>query len=1084
MKVSKRLLIFLLSLTLVFSVVAVYPSVAFYHYGIENGLPESRIVAISQDSTGFIWLAGENSVFRFDGNRFITYQNTYSDDSSAAFVRINALFTDSRGTLWVGTNNGLFQFDIGKNQFVKAAGSLGESRILDFSEDKGGNLWIASDEGLVKFSPAIKKTVWFTDAESSINAAFKKLPTDYIRQVTCQPDGKIWLFTFPFGLYLFDPATNQVDDFSKTDGFDFSQTNISELHFSSGFLYVGTLSKGFFRMDATKRKVYDEPVNQSVRAIHHFQQMNDSVFWLATNNGLFRYNVLSENVTRYTNVPNNPLSLNRTTINFVYVDKNENLWLSLGIRGIDFGLMNVPFSHLLVSGDEAYELAQKEVTSIYFEHEGNMWLGYESGLIEKHSYAPKGKEKFRLPQKKAGVTPGSVMAIFEDSEKRTWAGGWMSGLNVLMPRANAFLPAKIKPDSVSRLVETADVRGIAEDAEGNIWVSFHGIGLGKYHPTTQSLKIYKHDEERPFSSLSNNYTYNFCFDIEGNLWIASAHGVSKFNPETEEFSCFFNDVNNQETLNSNTVKTVFCDSAGVVWAGTDKGLNAYSPAKNSFIPVFTDHDFSFLSISSIQSVNPGELWLSTNSGIFRVEYAWNEDETAMTIETKYFSRSDGLLSSNYFARAAATSGDGIVFFAGNEGIDYFDPWKTYSYKKPAAQVFISEILADGTPVFPQGVSEIGDGEKLVLKYGHKTLFIRFSGLDLSNPGTKNFRYKLEGLNDDWVYLQNEQMVSFTHLLPGTYFFTLEIQQNDKQWDGPNGVLQIVIKRPFWLSWLFYVPLLLIVAGVFLAVLKIRSRVLIARQRELERIIDERTKELTVKNNQLEIANQTKSKLLSIISHDLRSPFSGLLGILDLLTDPDSGIPCEKHTELLVAAKASANDTFELLENLLLWARSQMKEMKCRIEKQDLSKVLQKNVNLKKQIAAHKNITLSGHFPDALEASFDREMVNTVIRNILSNALKFTPSGGEVNLLAKTEGSTVIVSVADTGIGIKEENMEQIFSLGKSNGKGTLGEIGTGLGLVICKEFVERNGGKIWAEPNSPAGTVFHFSLPVNKESDR
>lgn len=1074
-RLIRQLVLFLLVL---FYAGPAVSSVAFYHYGIENGLPESRIVSISQDSTGYIWLAGENGLFRFDGMRFNVFQNTYSNQSPVSFTRINTLFTDSRGTLWVGSNDGLSRFNYENNQFVKLAADFEQQRILDIYEDVEGKLWLASEMGLAKYDPDSEKTVWFTASSSSKNAVYKNLPSSYILQLTGQPDGKIWLSTFPAGLYLFNPKSGEITDYTKTGETDFSKFNVAEIHYHAGSLFVGTLANGFYQIDVQQHSVKNKKVDHLVPAVQHFRQLNDSVFWIATNNGLLRYNILTETFTRYTNEPNNPLSLNRTTVNFVYLDKDENLWLSLGIRGIDFGLAGVPFSYLTPGADGAYELAHKEVTAIRFDNTGNMWLGYEAGLVEKHQYDPLQKHQYRITSKKTGNSPGSVMAIFEDSKNRIWAGGWMTGLNVFIPEKNTFEPVIIQPDSVYNLVETADVRGFAEDKNGNIWISFHGIGLGKFNPQSRKLQLFVHDPANPASSLSNNYTYNLCFDQNENLWIASAHGLSKFQPEAETFSTFFHDPNNAETLNSSTISAVYCDDSGVVWAGTEKGLNAYSPALENFIPVFTDKDFPFLSIASIQSVKPGEIWLSTTNGIFRVNYEWNEEKTAMNIKASHFNRSDGLLSSNYFARSGATTGDGSLFFGGNEGIDHFNPENVLSYNEKEVKPLITELWIDGKPVYPARLTEEKNKMSLVLNHNHNMLAIRFTALGFTSTGIKNFRYKLEGVQNDWVYLQNEQIASFTHLPPGNYSFIVETQQKNNEWTTSDSTLEIRVKRPFWLSVPFYIIVFLAVSAAVYLVVKARSKVLIMRQNELREIIRVRTQELTRKNKELEIANQAKDKFFSIISHDLRSPFSGLIGILDLLTDDENSFDPEEQKELLRAAKSSAHNTLELLENLLLWARSQMRTTTTSAKKQNLSEVLEKNLALKKPVASQKEISLTGDFPEKLEALFDREMINTVIRNILSNAIKFTPKGGHVNVSALAKNGEVTVSIADSGIGIDENDPDKLFEPDKVNRKGTQGEKGTGLGLVISKEFIKNNHGKIWAEANQPTGTIFRFTLPT------
>ena len=260
----------------------------------------------------------------------------------------------------------------------------------------------------------------------------------------------------------------------------------------------------------------------------------------------------------------------------------------------------------------------------------------------------------------------------------------------------------------------------------------------------------------------------------------------------------------------------------------------------------------------------------------------------------------------------------------------------------------------------------------------------------------------------------------------------------------------------------------------------RSRMLIIRQKQLEQIISERTDELLQKNQELETANQTKNKFFSIISHDLRSPFSGVLGILELLNDPEHKLEEKTQKQLLKTAKVSASNTFELMENLLTWARSQMNKSDCNPRINNLSELLGKSIELKKVAAEQKEITLIAKFPEKLEAYFDLNMIDTVIRNILGNAVKFSQYGGKIEVLAEAQKEEIVVQIADSGIGLKEEEIRKLFEIDKESRRGTGGEKGTGLGLVICKEFIEKNFGRIWATPNYPKGTIFHFTIPVNK----
>jgi ligand-binding sensor domain-containing protein len=474
-----RLFLFTISFTFV---TTAFSQVAFYNYGIQNGLPEARIVSISQDSTGFIWLAGENTLFRFDGNQFLAYGSSNYNSQSVPFIKINTLFTDEQGTLWVGAHNGIAYYDFFRDEFIKPVDGWNNIRTTNFCQVSIETLWISTGEGLAEFDKKTKNIVWFTGQDTIKTPGNNILKTGDIKYITCQPDGKIWMATYPSGLFRLDPETKKLENFGVIGSTNFGEFYITKLLFYENQLYISTHNDGLFWFNPEEKKVHNEVFGNLGYFVHHFQLSNDSIAWLATNNGLIHYNFQTAKYQQFKTEPNDPLSIERTASNHVFVDKKNNLWLSSGIRGVNYGLTNVPFSHFSFSEDGAYQLTLKEVTAIQFDYEGNMWLGYEGGFVERHSNNPLTKKHFKLKAKNRTGIPGSTLAILQDSSNQIWMGGWESGLQRLNNAGTEFGFAPVLPDSTAHLIAAADVRGLAEDRHGNIWISFHGIGIGRYNP--------------------------------------------------------------------------------------------------------------------------------------------------------------------------------------------------------------------------------------------------------------------------------------------------------------------------------------------------------------------------------------------------------------------------------------------------------------------------------------------------------------------------------------------------------------------------------------------------------------------------
>lgn len=1075
MWVLKYSLVFLISVF----VNPVGGAVSFFYYGIENGLPETKVISITQDATGFIWLAGENSLFRFDGNQFRNYYYTENKDIELFQGKITGLFTDSKGILWVGSQYGILQYNLMLDRFMPVPG-WERVHVSDISEDASGNLWIGSDEGLACLNTKNLQTTWFTSKDTLKTAGNQILPVTSIKHVACQPDGKVWFSSEVSELFLFDPEKRITRIFSEVGNTRFDLMNISHLKFYDNTIFISTINDGLLWFKPNEKEVKSNNFEGFGYTIHQFQKGPDSFLWLASNNGLIRYNLKTGEQNILTNELNNPHTLTRTANVFVFVDKDNNLWVSNGLKGINYGLNNVPFNHFTITEGSYMQLSFKEVTSMCFQNDNILWLGYEGGLIEKRFMVNGARKSFESASVKAGRPNGSVMSIYNDSRNQIWAGGWRTGLQKLNETGNYFEYPLVRPQNMKEILHNADVRGITEDAAGNIWFTMHGKGIGCYNPVTNEMKMYSFNQNDPPSGLSNDFTYDICIGNDNNIWISSAYGLSLLDPRTEKFTTFLHDDTIPNSLSSNEIITVICDKSGTIWVGTSNGLNVYNPEIKAFQPVLTDKEIPFLSVKSILSSKPGEIWVSTQSGLICLNYSWDTESARIRFSSNYFDRSDGLISSSFFYRSVAMNNSGQIYFSGNEGIDYFHPENALARDSDEQGPMITDLSINGVHLTENNLKHDGKESVVVLRYSDKMFSIGFTSLRFNNWKLKKFRYMVEGFNDKWIYTQNEQVATFASLPSGKYKFLLEVQGNNSGWIAMDKPLNIIVKPPFWMTWQFILFALLVGSLSVFLYQRGRSRVMLARQRELEQIIEKRTAELVKKNEELEMANQTKSKFFSIVSHDLRSPFSALISIIELINEPDNELDEDKKRELLKSTEISAKNTFDFLETLLTWARSQMNQTACNPELSNLSLLLAQNVELKNPAAVNKGITLRKHLPEKLEAYFDIEMVNTVVRNLLSNAIKFTKPGGtvDVSLIIRTDEAEVII--ADSGIGMTDDDLLHMFDLGKSSRKGTMGERGTGLGLIICKEFIEKSNGRIWANANEPRGTVLHFTLPVSK----
>ncbi|HPF50057.1 MAG TPA: two-component regulator propeller domain-containing protein [Draconibacterium sp.] len=504
----KSLVVLFLLIILSLTPLNLFSEIAFYHFGQENGLNETNIKQIAQDSVGFIWLAGEFNLTRFDGHQFKEYKN--DQGQKHPWNKIHNIYSDKDGRLWIGSDMGVSYYDFRKDEFIPVVEWNG-TVINEFADGLNGKLWLATNLGLGCYDKNEKTYSWLSGKESNINPSRCNIPDTEVKHLCVQPDGKIWISLTPERLYLMDSQSYKASEFENPGGIAISQFDIGQLSFTGNKLYILCYKNGMISYNPQNDKIKRHETGIDNSGLKHFSFIGDSLAYLGTNNGLFRINLFNGNYLQYATIPGDILSIVRTPIDFFIIDTNKNLWCTSGTKGVNFGL-NTPFRHFMFSETLAYNLSEKFVTAITFDNNNNLWMGYEAGLIEKHSYDPIMKTKFFLSSS-SGNSTGTIMSIFADSKNRIWAGGWQSGLQKMNADGSGFSLAEIKTETQDTPnLDQADIRGISEDKYGNLWVSMHGIGLVKYNPESKIARIFGSDETHPQNGVSNPYVYNSTFE--------------------------------------------------------------------------------------------------------------------------------------------------------------------------------------------------------------------------------------------------------------------------------------------------------------------------------------------------------------------------------------------------------------------------------------------------------------------------------------------------------------------------------------------------------------------------------------------
>jgi len=372
-------------------------------------------------------------------------------------------------------------------------------------------------------------------------------------------------------------------------------------------------------------------------------------------------------------------------------------------------------------------------------------------------------------------------------------------------------------------------------------------------------------------------------------------------------------------------------------------------------------------------------------------------------------------------------------------------------------------------------------KEIVLDYSNNFFSLEFAALNNPLPYKVQYAYKMENLDKDWNYSGNRNYVSYVRLKPGKYLFKVKAKNPDDIWSSTSAEISIHILPPFWQTWWFILVEIFIVFNLFMLIyrylLKTRTNKLLKTQNEKIILVN---KQLSESELSLKELNNTKDKFFSIISHDLKNPFSSLLSLSESVKEEFHHLDDEDKLKIFNKIHDSASQIYNLLNNLLTWSSTQRNRISFEPVEFNLSKLIDININLHRTAAEKKGINLISNIQECSMAYADREMINTVIRNLISNAVKFSSKGSSIEIETKQEKSFIEVKIKDQGTGISEEDLQKLFRIDvKFKSTGTSGEKGTGLGLILCKEFVEKNKGQIKVESILKKGSVFSFTLPLS-----
>ena len=1119
MKVKCRIFVALMYTVFSFSMLlAQKEEFVFEHISNNMYMAYSSVRNIYQDKTGFMWFGTTNGLILYDGQTFTRFRSS-DNENSISHNAIKQILETRDTILWVATGNGLNKYNPKDGKFqrfmVEYSPSISNNVINGIVEDKHGNLWIITDSSISIYD---SKTQQFKNYTQRENASYiPSRPTS----ITIDSDGNILVGYENLILdYIFVDDKDVISSNINYKRFYLNEDNpngyyISCIYQSSEKKYwVGTSGLGFFSINyydlqkalqSNDNKIkcnyynshfysYNKPFPEIITDI--CEDKNSNIYLTSFGDGLYCYNPKYDSFNTFT-YSQETTTLNSNYLYSIHIDRSDNIWIGTYSRGINKHPTNkTSFELYQVTSSHTRLLKSDMASAIYEDREGILWVGSWEGITKIDRKT--GSSKIFSPVKKNQVDALSnrVRSIVEDNRKRLWVGT-SDGLHCFDKKSENFINYN---SELQKLLIKNPIRDLL--LQNNIlWIASYN-GLIKYNLSNNQFSQYQYQEDDP-TSISHNAVWSLCLDKFNNLWVGTRNCINLFDQKNETFTPFlFND--DQPTSSSkdgDIITTITSDTSNTIWVGTyGRGVFCLTPIMgNDQKPDYSDSELKSISLpidrgfitDGLLIDSKQNLWVGTDNEIIFL----NKDKN----NVRSFNLNDLAINNQLITGSYFRSGSDEIFFGGNNGMLSFFP-EELKYNNNVPQTVITSININDS-LYYSGTTAAYCDKILFQREGKSNhLAVSFAALEFTNPQLNRYKYMLEGYDTDWIEIQGQNTATYMNLNPGEYIFKVMGSNNNTIWSDNSANLKIVVKPTFWESDLFVVILLITVIMIIFLSTKINLRRIKKQKERLAFEVQNKTSQLTNTNKLLEQeiierkqieqdiiktnellseSNAVKDKLFSIISHDLKGSFSGFTEMLKLLVKELDDISESHLREMLESMDESAESTYNILETLLLWATHQQGEIENNAEEYDISLLIKSVGNNLKHIAKSKNITLNLDIEEGYIAKFDKNSINVVIRNLTTNALKFTHQNGNVWYTVEKQNSYIIVSVNDDGIGISKENRDKILNNNKrETSLGTKGEKGTGIGLILCKDFVKKNGGTLWIESELGKGSSFKFSLPI------
>lgn len=1027
--------------------------VSFRQLTVQDGLSQNSVVAIAQDSLGFLWFATQDGLNRYDGLGFKHYDQSFDDITRANYSRLGKLMVDSQGALWLIPKSGILErLDLFNDQLDTFSELENTSSIF---EDSDNRLWVGTwGNGLHQLH---SQEGTFTKVADS------PLSSDSIFQCFEDSNKRLWV------------ATNNrlvCQDAGVWQDFKFG-SGLNPLHFSqviedhNGMVWASTYGQGLFYLPSGKsefRLFSDQETFPTNLNIQSLLVDGRNRIWIGTyGDGAYLIDENRELTSHYQPVKHNPDAIGYSDVLTILEDRSGTIWLGTDGGGVSFYDENLRKFNVFTNAQMPEDIHIDVIRSILVDSEKSVWLGTSGKGLTK--YQPNNPEQtWQTFTSGSSKLPGDrIMSLLETEEGNIWIGTQGSGMGIYLKNKNDFIT---KNDQPLEGWPARTIWNLYRDGENRYWVGTQSKGLFQLDNQARLVKQYL-----PSDGLSSANVRAITEGEKNILWIGTDDsGLNRLDQNDNIFSAY-RATGAANALSHDRIKCLYYDQVkNLLWIGTDGGgLNVLDAATDKFYNYTTEEGLPNNVIYGILPDSNGNLWLSSNRGLCQFTPPEDPSDPLDWPKVIAYDNYDGLQSLEFNTGAYYMDRSGSLYFGGIEGFNWFNPEKI-QISQQVPNVVITGIEVFGQPLETDSLIETT--RELKLAHNQNALSFTFASLSLSLPEKNRYQYRMLGIDEQWVISNTRNYVNYTNLDPGSYTFQVRGSNYDGVWSQEVTSLNLAISAPWWQRWWAYAIYLVLVATMgFLVYSFQKKRWELSNQLKYEHQEAERLKEL----------DEFKSRLYTNITHEFRTPLTVIQGMADQLSELVQIENRQKYLEAVELIKRNGGNLLQLINQMLDLAKLESNNLPIRMIQNDVVAFLKYLIGSFQSFAPSHDIELTfAADPESIIMDYDPEQLQKIISNLLSNALKFTPEGGKietkVSLVETNDQTWLQMTVTDTGRGIAAEALPHIFDRFYQTGPSE--NLGSGIGLALTKELTKLMGGEIDVTSELEKGTMFTVILPV------